>query len=216
MSRIEQALEKAARERKSSTSSPAVVSDLPSREGHEIQPEPTLLTPSNLSGVDPRIVSLLSPSSGASEQFKRLRTHLLRFRKLYSHNCFLLTSSLPSEGKTTTSLCLAISIAQGLNETVLLIDCDMRRPSVQKSIGLSAKEGLSTYLSKDVPLSAVITKTKIERLSIIPAGPIPPNPVELISSDKMTSLIAEVKARYSNRIIIIDSPPVLTLTDTIV
>ncbi|MBI5789492.1 MAG: CpsD/CapB family tyrosine-protein kinase [Candidatus Schekmanbacteria bacterium] len=210
MSRIEQALAKAAAERKRTPGKLHGFDDDPI---HSKQLE---LTPEMLYGMDPRIIALFGGASAAAEQYKQLRTKLLRAKKLYSHNTVMVTSSLPAEGKTTTSASLAITIAQGLQETVLLIDADMRKPGIQRALGIDPQHpGLADFLSGRITLEKAIVKTPLPKLSVIPAGSIPGNPSELISSEKMSSLITEAKNRYRDRIIIFDSPPVLSLTDSI-
>ncbi len=120
----------------------------------------------------------------------------------------LVTSALTGEGKTFVACNLAASISKSLEEYVLLIDADLRNPSVHKVFGIrSSREGLSTYLATDQALSSLFKKTKIDKLSILPAGNSADIPSELLSSEKMKTLIHEVKNRYADRFVIIDGPP---------
>jgi capsular exopolysaccharide synthesis family protein len=126
-----------------------------------------------------------------------------------------ITSSVPKEGKTFITVNLAAVTAQSKKKT-LLIDCDMRHPSVQKLLGLDAKEGLSTILTKgESDLKAVpFYDSEIENFTILPAGPIPPNPAELLESDTMNKLLANVRNEYD--FIYIDNPPLLSVTDPLI
>ncbi len=166
------------------------------------------------SKVSKGLVTLLEPASVYAEQFKNLRTHILSAGQEKSHRLFLVTSSAEGEGKTTVTINLAISIAQSIEETVLLIDCDLRQPMIHTMLGMDAKEGLADYLSNDIELSDLLYKTDIGRLTVLSAGTPPSNPSELIGSEKMVTLLKEIKSRYNNRYIIIDSPPVLPVTDS--
>ncbi len=212
MSKIEQALAKAAAERKRGYSSP----QKPEEKKKSIRRAAAELTPEILLGMDPRLIAFFGRTTAAAEQYKQLRTKLLRAKKLYSHNAILITSALAGEGKTTTVASLAITISQGLQETVLLIDADLRKPALHKIMGIDPRHpGLADYLSGKVTIEETLVKTKLPKLTVIPAGTIPPNPSELVSSEKMVSLISEVKNRYHDRMVLFDSPPVVSLTDSI-
>ncbi|MBL7180662.1 MAG: polysaccharide biosynthesis tyrosine autokinase [Desulfobacterales bacterium] len=119
----------------------------------------------------------------------------------------MVTSAVPGEGKSFVAANLAISIAQSIQEHVLIIDSDMRVPSIHRQFGFDDIPGLSEYLANGTPLSMLLQKTKVDKLSILPAGKPPHNPAELLSSQRMSKLLEEVRERYSDRYIIIDSPP---------
>jgi len=157
--------------------------------------------------MDRNLVTLFSPRSFASEQFKRLRTSLLFPKSGVSPRTIMVTSAAPSEGKSFVAANLALSIAQNINEHVLLIDCDMRNPCVHTMFGFSRVRGLSDYLANGTPLHSVLLKSPVEKLSILPVGDPPHNPAELLSSEKMSDLLKEVKTRYNDRYIIVDLPP---------
>ena len=157
--------------------------------------------------IDPKLVTLLEPQAFESEQFKMLRTNLLFPSSGTPPRSIMVTSALPGEGKSFLSSNLAVTIAQNINEHVLLMDCDMRRPSINRIFGFGRVPGLSEHLSHDTPLSSLILKTGIKKLSLLPAGIPPANPAELLSSVKMSNLLMEVKERYPDRYVIIDSPP---------
>ena len=157
--------------------------------------------------IDKNMVSLLEPQSFEAEQFKHLRTNILFPVSGKPPRLIMVTSALPDEGKSFVSANLAVSIAQNINEHVLLIDCDVRCPSIHKIFGFGDMPGLSEYLNKDTPLSSFLLKTDINKLTILPGGIPPQNPAELMSSNQMAELLKEIKSRYSDRYIIVDSPP---------
>jgi len=100
-----------------------------------------------------------------------------------------------------------MSLAQNIDEHVLLVDCDLRNPSIHKSLGFGQTQGLSEYLQSAKPVSAFLQKTMVDKLTVFPGGAPPPNPSELISSKRMIELMKELKNRYTDRHIILDSPP---------
>lgn len=156
---------------------------------------------------DTNMIALLEPRSFGAEQFKILRTKLLFPASGKPVRTMMVTSAVPGEGKSFVTANLAVSIAQNIREHVLIIDCDMRIPCIHKLFGFEELPGLSDYLCNIRPLSSLMLKTKVDKLSIIPAGKPPHNPSELLSSQKMSDLLHEVKDRYGDRYIILDSPP---------
>jgi protein-tyrosine kinase len=157
--------------------------------------------------IDENMIVFYRPQSFEAEQFKILRTKLLFPPSGKPARSIMVTSSLPGEGKSFVTANLAISIAQNIHEHVLIIDCDMRIPSIHKRFGFGKVPGLSEYLSSRAPIESLMLKTKIDKLSLLPAGELPDNPSELLSSQAMFDFLKEVKDRYSDRYIIIDSPP---------
>ena len=157
--------------------------------------------------IDENMVALKNPHSFEAEQFKILRTNLLFPSSGKSPRTIMVTSTMPDEGKSMIAGNLAISIAQSIQEHVLLIDCDIRRPCIHTQFGFGDVPGLSEHLSKGIPLSSLLLKTIVDKLNILPGGRPPFNPSELMSSQRMSKLLQEVKYRYSDRFIIIDSPP---------
>lgn len=156
-------------------------------------------------------------SFAASEAYKLLRTKLLfSFTEADSSHIIGISSSLTGEGKTVTSVNLANTLSQ-INKRVLLIDCDLRRPSIHKKLGLERTPGLSEYLTGQLPLDKVINnfefKESITNFDIIVAGEIPPNPMELISSAKMSELLDKFRNVYDY--VIIDLPPVVEVGDAL-
>lgn len=159
------------------------------------------------SQLDETLVVYHNPRSIEAELFKMLRTNILFPSSGSPPKSILITSALPADGKSFVSANLAISIAQGVEEHVLLIDGDIRRPSLHTRFGFNKVAGLSEYLAGGENIADAFLKTPIEKLTLLPSGVPPARPTELISSKKMKSLLEEVKNRYDDRYILIDSPP---------
>ncbi len=169
-----------------------------------------------------RIISLFHEDR-MTDQLKILRTQILSKLKEIGKNGLLVTSANPGEGKTFTSINLAISIAQELGRTVLLVDADLRPPSENHHnfssdfFGVNTGLGLSDYLLHQAEIPDLLFNPGIEKLTILPAGRPLPNSAEHLGSARMESLAAELKSRYSgDRIVIVDSPSLLTCSDPIV
>jgi exopolysaccharide/PEP-CTERM locus tyrosine autokinase len=130
-------------------------------------------------------------------------------------NLIMITSSLPGEGKTFCSINLAMSIAMELDHTVLLVDADVARPSVLRTLGLPAQRGLmDLLLDDDVDMADVMLRTNVNTLSILPAGTSSPRATELLASHSMKNLVNEIANRYPDRIVIFDSPPLLLTSES--
>lgn len=130
-------------------------------------------------------------------------------------NLIMVSSSLPGEGKTFTAINLALSIAMELDNTVLLVDADVSRPSILERLGLPPSKGLLDVLTdRELDLSDVLLRTDIDRLSILPAGTQQARATELLASDAMNSVIDELATRYPDRIAIFDAPPLLPSTES--
>lgn len=157
--------------------------------------------------IDKNLVSVLKPKSFEDEQFNILRTNILFPTSGKSPRSIMVTSALPSEGKSFVSANLAVSIARHINKHVLLIDCDLRRPNIHHQFGFGDVRGISEYLFGEISLPALLLKTNIDHLTILPGGKPPDNPSELLSSDRMCALLKEVTSRYDDRLIILDTPP---------
>ncbi|HDL90100.1 MAG TPA: polysaccharide biosynthesis tyrosine autokinase, partial [Thermodesulforhabdus norvegica] len=127
-------------------------------------------------------------------------------------NLVLVTSSLPGEGKTYTAANLALSIATERDKTVMLIDGDVAKPSISKLFGIESKKGLIDLIEGEVSFQDVVLRTDIPNLSIMPAGKLHEQSTEILASSAMKKLISEISSRYKDRVIIIDSPPLLAAT----
>lgn len=164
--------------------------------------------------LDDTLITYHAPQSIEAEIFKILRTNILFPASGQPPKSILITSALPEDGKSFVTSNLAISIAFGVEEHVLLIDGDIRKPAIHQRFGIKGAEGLSEYLAGGEDIAAMLRKTPIEKLRIIPAGYPPPNPTELMASKKMKALVDEVKSRYDDRYILIDSPPPAMASET--
>ena len=130
-------------------------------------------------------------------------------------NRIMVTSSMAGEGKTFTAINLAMSMAMELDHTVLLVDADVSRPSVMKTLGLPSGRGLMDLLvGSQTEMSDVLLRTNIEKLTLLPSGTPHPRATELLASDAMSALVEEMGRRYPERIIIFDSPPLLMTTES--
>ena len=155
------------------------------------------------------LVVLASAGSPVAEQFRYLRSRVTKPFQGRVCRSILVSGASKSDGKTFVSCNLAATIAQAMDEYVLLVDGDLRNPCVHHVFELdSAEQGLSNHLRDDVPLDRLLQKTFVNKLSILPAGNATENPAELISSKKMKQFISEVTERYPDRFVIFDSPPV--------
>lgn len=151
--------------------------------------------------------------SPLAEAYRHLRTSVLLSTAGRAPRSLLITSSLPGEGKTTTAVNTAVSLAQ-TGASVCIIDADMRRPRLRSIFGLSERAGLSSILSNDMSdeeMLALVSKDEASGLSVLTSGPIPPNPAELLGSDQMRRLMVTLQASFNH--VVVDSPPVTSFTD---
>jgi len=160
--------------------------------------------------VNNHLILITSPFSACAESYRHLRTNLLYAKRDESMKSILVTSSKPKEGKTTTTANIGVSFSQ-VGKKVLLIDADMRKPSLYKFFKAPDKPGLSDLLLGKVTADEVIKQTGIDNLEIINCGEIIPDTAEQLGSKKMQEFIREMKTKYD--VIVIDSPPVLASTD---
>ncbi len=162
------------------------------------------------------LISHNMPQSQMSEAFRALRTSLLLSQADHPPQVILMTSALPREGKTTAAVNLAVTLAQ-LGDKTLLVDADLRKPGINRALSLvdGKHAGLSSYLAGVSSLDLItVPHPAITNLHAIPTGPIPPNPADLLSSRRLTELIAELRTRY--KFVVIDSPPIMAATDAVI
>ncbi len=152
----------------------------------------------------------------AADQVKILRTQILDHFKEIRGNSLLLTSPTAGTGTTLTAINLALSMAQEINRTVLLVDADLRHPSIHRYFGLTAERGLSDYLRGKADLPELLINPGFDKLTILPGGQPLPNSTELLGAPQMESLVSEMKTRYADRFLIFDSSPLLTCADALV
>lgn len=161
------------------------------------------------------MVVINAPLSPMAEEYRKLKEALVKMTKRDRFdNLIAVTSAIAGEGKSMTAVNLAASLAGEYDHTVLLVDADLRRPTVHKYLGLGSGKGLSDCMREGLDVGELLVKTGIGKLSVLPAGTPTPNPVELFSSDAMRSLFREMKSRYGDRYIIVDTPPVLPFAET--
>lgn len=167
------------------------------------------------------LVSPNAPRSHIADQYRVIKRPLIANAMgkgavpIANGNLIMVTSAVAGEGKSFTALNLAMSIATELDNTVMLVDADVARPSILRMLGLPASRGLLDLLVDDkAELSQVLLKTNIDKLTLLPSGTPHTRATELLASDAMTLLIEDISKRYSDRIVIFDSPPLLLTTES--
>jgi exopolysaccharide/PEP-CTERM locus tyrosine autokinase len=150
-----------------------------------------------------------------TQAFKILRTQIVHAMRDNNWNAIAITSPGDSDGKTVTAINLAIHLAAEVDRTVLLVDANLRQPELHTYFGLTAEQGLSDFLVDQVALEKVLIHPGIERLVLLPGGKPLPNSAEMLGSPMMQDLVAELKKRYPQRIVLFDLPPVLTASDAL-
>lgn len=162
---------------------------------------------------DNSLIVSKNPKSSISEVYRLLRTKIPFFSKDQELRTVMVTSSQPGEGKTTTISNLAVTYAQE-GKRVLLIDADMRKPSLHRVFSQMNHQGLSTFLRGESSIQEVVQETSIENLYLLPSGPVPANPSELIDSSGMRELLHQLKEQYD--VILVDTPSVLSVSDSVI
>jgi non-specific protein-tyrosine kinase len=147
--------------------------------------------------------------------YKVLRTKIQLATRSKGWNTIMITSPQAGEGKTTTSVNLALTFAKAFNQTLLLVDCDLRRQNIHNVLGIESTAGLVDYLVNQKPLSDFIIWPGIKKMTVISGGRTIQNSAELLGSERMKTLVEEMKSRYPDRYILFDSPPVLLGADTL-
>ena len=212
MSKITKALEKAARERlqrlqpKPTTKAQAV--DVPVTTASRLGE----LASAGRIHVDPHVVAATDPSSPIAEQYRILRTNLQSLKLRQGPKTFVITSAVHSEGKSVTAVNLALTLSRQEKLNVVLVDADMRKGSVCNWLGIANRtDGLSTTLLRGGELNGSLIRLQEPPLAVLPSGPHPEHPAELLESSSMRRLLDSLKAQFD--VIIIDAPPVLPVAD---
>jgi capsular exopolysaccharide synthesis family protein len=173
----------------------------------------------NVSEVDlreKRVILGKSNDVGVSDQYKVLRTHVLQRLKANNWNSLAVTSPNKGSGKTLTCVNLALSLAKEVNHSVLLVDMDLKHPSIHDYFLPGDHLGISDYLSKNIDIRNILINPSIERIVVLPGNKSIANSSEMLSSPKMVQLVKELIARYPKRLVIFDLPPILACDDVIV
>lgn len=213
MSRIEDALENAMRQSASPLQEQSL--DRADKKTEASQIASPLAPVQLLQPTDPCVIGFNNATEHIAEEYRKLRSMILQAtKKSGEQNTIIVTSPDSGEGKTITAINLALILAQELNHTALLVDADLRRPMIASYLGLKPEIGLSDCLMEDIDLGGALIKTDVPTLSVLSAGRKVTNPVELLSSNKMKDIMREIKCRYRDRYVIIDTPPVLPFAET--
>lgn len=221
MERIKEALERARRERTANHgASPRHVE----RSGAADAGQPVgavRYTQTRVVPTDPvhlarnRIVAGDAERTPAADAFRMLRTRVLQQMRAHRWTSLAVTSPAAEEGKSTTALNLAISLSREVNHTVLLVDLDLRKPTVHRLLGIEVEQGIADWMMGDMPLSEVLVNPSIDRLVVLPGREGQADASEMLSSPKMRQLVDDITHRYPERLVIFDLPPVCASDDVL-
>lgn len=215
MERLTAALERFKQQRRSGTpqpaAAPAATEGMPGR----IVYTQTRSVQVPLSMLRERRVVAAFEEGPFTDAYKMLRTQVMHRMREHEWNVLAVTSPGEREGKTLTAVNLAISLALDTTQTVLLVDADLRHPSVHEVFGLESGRGLANYLLDDMPIKDLLVHPGIERFILLPGGRRIPHSTETLTGPKMVALVEELKHRYPNRIVLFDLPPLLEAADVL-
>jgi len=161
-----------------------------------------------------RCVAILTDAPEV-EPYRILRAQIIKRIQERGGNTIMVTSPLPGEGKTLTAVNLAFTFAREFKQTVLLVDCDLRRQQVHRMLGYDSDKGIIDHLVRDVPMNELIVWPGIEKLTVISGGETVRESSELLGSPRMKELVASMKDRYPDRYVLFDAPPVLSAADAL-
>jgi protein-tyrosine kinase len=226
VSRLEKALERAAQLRDQQEAEPVAdrlgdavqkvigqSPDGPSREARVSPGYGYMLPEEGLTIEDPLVVTYNDPRSPIAEEFRKMKSTLINLAQGQGKRSLMITSSLGGEGKSVTTINLAITLAQEFDHTVLMVDADLRKPTLHRFLGVPAAPGLSDCLLDGLNPSEVIIRTGLGKLSFLPAGREVENPAELLASDRMRQLMQQMHRRYPDRFLLMDTPPILPVAE---
>ncbi len=223
MERIKQALEKAKAERgtqEGPAGYAAPAHAAPRGDGPPLAETTIQYSQTKIAQLDPRHLQAMHVIYGDADRvgltaYKMLRTQVLQRMTARGWNALAVTSPAPEDGKTLTAINLAISLARELHQTVLLVDMDLRNPSIHRYFGFKPAQGIGDYLQGRAPMSDVLVNPGIERLVVMPGRNAIENSSEILASPAMGSLVQELKTRYPSRMVVFDMPPVLSADDAL-
>ncbi len=217
MSRIEEALKKVAGQKKKTVSGRRPVTGQTAAEpagGRPLKSITALLDVVPLKINNLLLATAREEKNNVVEEFNKLRSAVIALTKGDKFlNTLLVTSTASEEGKSMTALNLAISLAKEHDHTVLLVDTDLRRPSVHKYLDIDPEVGLVHCLRDNLPIEKALVKTGVGKLVVLPAGEAVKDPLDMLSSNRMKAIVAELKKRYPERYVIFDTPPAHPFAD---
>ena len=217
MERIRKALERAGQDRMMTATDvlrqapPGVQSDLSTGVRYTMT-KTVEVSPQQL--LDKRIIAAL-PEHKFKDSYRMLRTRVLQTMRNNGWTSVAVTGPATGCGKTLTAINLAVSLAMEVSHTVLLVDLDLRKPTIHNYFGYEPELGLSDYLTTDVPLYKLLFNPGIERLVVLPGRNALPNSAEMLRSPRMIALVNELKTRYPDRLVVFDLPPILAADDAL-
>jgi protein-tyrosine kinase len=177
------------------------------------QPTVRLRPSTDIGATELRLVCLRQPASLEAESFRILRGKLLFTASETPPRVIMVTSAEPQDGKSLVAANLAVSIAQGITSRVVLIDCDLRRPTLHRIFGLDSRQGLREYLETGTSIEPFLLKTQVDKLALFPAGRPVESPSELLASPKMRLMVEEIKGQHAESFLILDTPPAHVFAD---
>lgn len=220
MESIKKALERAKRERLSAEGHRASSPKIDVKPQAPETTENIRYTQTSIIKTDPaelskkRVITDLTQDA-TSAAYKMLRTQVLQRMRQNNWTTLAITSPSSGEGKTLTAINLAISLAMEVNQTILLVDMDLRKPSIHRYFNYQPEKGISDYVLHDTPLSEIMINPSVDRLVILPGTRTFTNSSEMLSSPKFVQLTEELRTRYPSRLVLFDLPPMLTADDAI-
>lgn len=220
MERIKQALDKARGEREAGLNQEPGKAPNPNRAAKAMAETDIQYSQTKVQSLNPELLRNNKVIYGDNDRagltaYKMLRTQVLQRMTARNWNALAITSPAPADGKTLTAINLAISLARELHHTVLLVDMDLRNPSIHRYFGIQVEKGIGDYLLHQAPLEEVLFNPGIERLVILPGRAPVQNSSELLASPQMGALVQQLKSRYPSRIVLFDLPPVLSADDAL-
>ncbi len=163
--------------------------------------------------VPAQLVTVVHPRSPVSEAYRQVRTNIQFYSLDRPVQTLLITSASPEDGKTTTVANLAVTFAE-TGRSVIAVDCDLRRPALHRFFNLPNESGLTALIREEKTLDEVVLRTDVPHLQVLPSGPLPPNPAELLGSQRMERVVDALRAAAD--VILFDSPPTISVTDAAV